>query len=225
MKNIFRKRIWQWCWCTPLILALRRRQRQAYSEFEASLVYQASQGYAEKPCLQKRKKKKKRKRKERGFGILLPLWWYFISGHEQQLKRKPSKKQAISSKKLNNKKELLFRHTDTFYSKKGRPSKPSKPAFWRLMSSASSCSSWAHNPTEEKAQKPESQHQKTSWGPQVSVTVTGCSEHPERKAWRTCLTASGVAGSILGFCFWTVSSSCLLFQPSQPLRRADTGEC
>lgn len=31
------------------------------------------------------------------------------------------------------------------------------------------------------------------------------------------LTANGVAGSTFGFCFWTGSSSCLLFQPSQPL--------
>ena len=74
MKNIFRKRIWQWCWCTPLILALRRRQRQAYSEFEASLVYQASQGYAEKPCLEKIKKKKKEKEKKED------LEYYFLYG-------------------------------------------------------------------------------------------------------------------------------------------------
>lgn len=34
---------------------------------------------------------------------------------------------------------------------------------------------------------------------------------------RAYLTASGVAGSTFGFCFWAGSSSCLLFQPSQPL--------
>lgn len=40
----------------------------------------------------------------------------------------------------------------------------------------------------------------------------------------TCLTANGVAGSTLGFCFCMVSSSCLCFQPSQPLEREKSAE-
>lgn len=42
-------------------------------------------------------------------------------------------------------------------------------------------------------------------------------KQPTAKKKPTYLTANGVAGSTFGFCFWTGSSSCLLFQPSQPL--------
>lgn len=69
------------------------------------------------------------------------------------------------------------------------------------------------------SQKPQSYRVKRSTkGPTVQLHSSTQSTQM-RDAWLTCLTASGVAGSILGFCFWTVSSSCLLFQPSQPLER------
>jgi hypothetical protein len=53
-------------WHTPLIPVLGGRGRRI-SEFEASLIYrefQDSQGYTEKPCLEKQNKTKQNKTKQ-----------------------------------------------------------------------------------------------------------------------------------------------------------------
>jgi hypothetical protein len=42
----------------PLVLVLGRQRQVDHCEFEASLVCQDSQGYTEKPCLEKEKEKK-----------------------------------------------------------------------------------------------------------------------------------------------------------------------